>query len=517
MTDFTGVKSPAPWARVNRASKTCPTTGGKRAYIIMSARHHRSGECNPVPHCTLTPRITPKRFIVFAAAGLLGASLLGTSRPARAQDLSEGMILEDTEIGMTLNAFERPLLAFGNMAPDSVHIHMLVDNEINAFATQGNNMVIFTGLLLNSRNSGEVIGVMAHETGHIHGGHFIVTSKEMAGPNTISLLGTLLGIAAGALSGRPDLGMAVMMGSQRAALGEYLTFSRGIEAQADEFALQALQATHQSPRPLYDFFGRLKQEEQLYVSTANMDPYITNHPLTTDRMDVVKAAIDKSPYANAPLDPELERQYKRMIAKIYAFLKPQYATLQKYPEKDKSVEGRYARAIAYYRRSQFDKALPLVDSLLADVPKDPFFWQIKGDMLLSRSQIDPAVDAYKEALKALPDAPEILIAMAHAMIESHVEAYNADCQAALKHALAIDPENPEAWDLLATSYAATNNQGMSAYAAAERAMLEGQFGDVARYSNQAEKLLEKGTPTWYRLQDIKVSAQNALIDMKKRR
>jgi predicted Zn-dependent protease len=164
-----------------------------------------------------------------------------------------------------------------------------------------------------------------------------------------------------------------------------------------------------------------------------------------------------------------------------------------------------------------DKGLPLVDGLLTDMPKDPFFWQIKGDMLLSRSQIDPAVDAYKEALKSLPDAPEILIAMAHAMVESHTEAYNADCQAALKHALAIDPENPDAWDLLATSYAASNNPAMSAYSAAERAMLTGQFGDVARYSNQAEKLLEKGTPTWYRLQDIKVSAQNALHDMQKNR
>jgi predicted Zn-dependent protease len=138
-------------------------------------------------------------------------------------------------------------------------------------------------------------------------------------------------------------------------------------------------------------------------------------------------------------------------------------------------------------------------------------------MLLSRSKLDQAIDAYRQALKTLPNAPEILISMAHAMVESHVAAYSADCQAALKHALDIDPENPDAWDLLATSYADSNNAGMSAYAAAERAMLTGQFGDVARYSNQAEKLLEKGTPTWYRLQDIKVSAQNALEDMKKKR
>jgi predicted Zn-dependent protease len=464
-----------------------------------------------VPHAT-SKRL---RHILLGAACLAAVSLFGTSGPARAQDLPEGTLLEDTEIGMTLNAFEKPLAMAGNLNPDTIHLHIMVDDEINAFATQGNNMVIFTGLLFNSKNSGEVIGVMAHETGHIHGGHFIVTSQEMAGPNTISLLGTLLGLAAGALSGRPDLGMAVMMGGQRAAIGQYLTFSRGIEAQADEYAMFALNATHQSPKWLYDFFGRLKEEEQMYAQ--HIDPYLTNHPLTSERMDRVKAAMDTSPYANAPLDPEMERLYKRMIAKLYAFLKPQYATLQKYPETDKSVEARYARTIAYYRKSQFDKAMPLVDSLLTDNPKDPFFWQIKGDMLLSRSKLDQAIDAYRQALKTLPNAPEILISMAHAMVESHVAAYSADCQAALKHALDIDPENPDAWDLLATSYADSNNAGMSAYAAAERAMLTGQFGDVARYSNQAEKLLEKGTPTWYRLQDIKVSAQNALEDMKKKR
>ena len=448
-----------------------------------------------------------------AVLGLAAIATIGAGA-ARAQELPEGTMLSDTEIGMTLAAFGRPIFTAGGLDPNQIQLHMIVDDSINAFATRGNNMFLNTGLLLKSHNSNEVIGVMAHEAGHIAAGHTIVTAQDVAGPNTISLLSTLLGIAAGVATGKPDLGMAIMMGGQRAAIGQYLTFSRGVEAQADQFALKALQGSHQSAKGLYDFFDRLQGEEALYIS--HPDPYVSNHPITRDRMNAVQTSMESSPYTSQPPDPELERQYRRMVAKLYAFLKPQVATLQKYPEKDTSVEGRYARVIAYYRRSQFDKALPLVDGLIAEVPKDPFFWQIKGDMLLSRSQTEPAIEAYREALKVLPNATEIIVAMAHAMIESRQD-HAAEAQTALKHALVVDPENPEAWDLLATSYNRDNNPGLSAYAAAERAILTGQFGDVARYSNEAEKLLEKGTPTWYRLQDIKVLAQNALRDMKHRR
>ncbi len=441
--------------------------------------------------------------------------LIGTSGVTCAQDFSTGTVLSDTEIGATLQAYARPLLIAGGMQPDSVAIRMVVDDSMNAFATQGNNIYFHTGLLLRARNSNEVIGVMAHEIGHVAGGHVIMVASDMAAPNAISLLATLLGVAVGVASGNPEAGMAVLMGGQRAAIGSFLSFSRGQESRADQFALRVLNDTHQSARGLHDFFERLAGEERLV--TTNQDPYVRTHPLNRDRMTSIDAAMQMSRYTDVPLDPELERQHKRLIAKLFAFLKPQITTLQKYPESDKSIEGRYARAIAYYRRGQFDQAMPLVDSLLADAPKDPFFWQIKGDMQLSRSKVEDAVIAYREALKYLPDAPELLTSLAHASVESGKPEYAGEAQAALKRALAIDPENPTAWDMLARSYAQNNEVGLSAYAAAERAILLGQFGDVARYSNQAEKLLEKDTPTWYRLQDIKVLAQNYLREMRDKR
>lgn len=461
----------------------------------------------------LPPR--PRRLRRVLAVFFLGTALFATSEIGEAQEFQTGAFLSDTEIGATLQAYARPLLEAGGMRPDEVQIGMMVDDSINAFATQGNRIFFNTGLLLRAENANEVIGVMAHEIGHIAAGHVVMVASDMAAPNAISLLSTLLGVAVGVASGNPEAGMAVMMGGQRAAIGSYLSFSRGQEARADQFALKVLNDTQQSARGLRDFFERLAGEELLV--TDNQDPYVRSHPLNSDRRSAIEAAMVSSAYTNAPLDPELERQHRRMKAKLFAFLKPQITTFQRYPSTDKSIEARYARAIAYYRRGQFDQALPLVDGLIAETPKDPYFWQIKGDMQLSRAKVEDAIVAYREALKHLPEAPEILSALAHAAVESGKPEYAGEAQDALKRALLIDPENAGAWDLLARSYAQNDQPGLSAYAASERAILLGQFGDVARYSTQAEKLLEKDTPTWYRLQDIKILAQNYMREMRDKR
>lgn len=618
--------------------------------LLSLCRHFKAWKVSPLT--TIRPVSSVRR----ALALLIATTILTTSAvSARAQEFATGTVISDTEIEATLQAYARPILLAAGMPPDILAINMVVDDSINASATSGNRLFFNTGLILKADNSNEVIGVMAHEIGHVAGGHVVTAGDGSAAPTAISLLSTLLGVAAGIATGSPDLGIALMMGGQRAAIGEYLSFSRGVESRADQFALKALEGSKQSAEGLYTFFNRLAGEEQLITDRA--DPYVRTHPMSRDRMATIRAHIERSAFkkagaapaadtrpakpgdtivvasdhegvelksviadeltrmgfkvkdlgtatnisvdevvakavntqegkagvaisggdggggraASSPpgvrtvlandeaaaragreqnnanvlsvgarvMDPEqarklmkafldtpfqdsnpvpdLEERHQRMVAKLYAFLKPQFATLQRYPESNVSVPARYARTVAYYRRGQFDKSIPLVDGLLKDRPKDPFFWQIKGDMQLSRGKPDEAITAYREALKYMPNASEILNAKAHAMIESANPAYAAEAEETLKRSAALDPENAYTWDLMARGYALYGDQGMSAYAAAEKAMLIGQFGDVARYTMQADKLLEKGTPTWYRLQDIKITAQNHMREMKERR
>ena len=440
------------------------------------------------------------------------SSVIGSSGPAAAQGLN---IIRDTEIEMFLKEWAKPAFVAGGLTPESITIRLINDDSLNAFVTQGNQMFIHTGLLMAAKNSNEVIGVMAHETGHIVGGHAVTFSDDVAAATTTAMLATLLGVVAGVASGNPDVGLALALGGQGTAQRLLFTFSRGQESRADQFAITALQQTEQSPKGLYDFFNRLAGQEMLI--SDRQDPYVRTHPLTRERMDAVSFAVQNSPFTSKPPNPEFEKQYRRTIAKLFAFLKPQMTTFQKYPEADKSPEARYAQSIAFYRRGQLKESIPIIDGLLKEFPNDAYFWELKGQMLFENGRLEESVKAYRESNRLLPDSALILVAMSHAMVETGDPDYAKEAQGALKKALAQDPEDPFAWDLAAKSYLQTNEPGLSAYAAAERALLLGQFGDVVRYSRESERLLEKGTPTWYRLQDIKVSAQNSLQELLERR
>ncbi|MDG2243835.1 MAG: M48 family metalloprotease [Rhodospirillaceae bacterium] len=424
-------------------------------------------------------------------------------------------LIRDTEIEQTIQAYANPILETAGLPPKSVTIRIIADNSLNAFVTTGNRMFLNTGTLMAANSSSEIIGVIAHETGHLVGGHTVTFSDQMEAALRTTLLTTLLGVAAGVATGNADLGMAVALGGQGTAQRQVLAFSRGQESSADQFALKALDQTEQSAEGLYKFFERISGQELLI--TDRQDPYVRTHPLTRNRMTSIRAHIDQSSYSEIAPNEELEEKHRRMVAKLYSFLKPQKSTLQKYPESDVSLPARYARSVAHYRRGRLDLSVPLIDGLIEEDPDDPYFWELKGQMLLENGRIPEAITAYKEATRLLPFAPLILVAQAHAMVESGDPAFTQETQDALRIALQVDPNDIFAWNLSAKSYAINNQLGMSAYAAAERALLLGQFGDVVRFTLKAEEELPTGTPIWVRLQDLKTVARNYIEDQRNRR
>ena len=423
-------------------------------------------------------------------------------------------LIRDTEIENTIQAYARPIFEAADLPAQTVTIRIIADNSLNAFVTTGNRMFLNTGTLVAANSSAEVIGVIAHETGHIIGGHAVTFSDQMEAALTTTLLTTLLGVAAGVATGNTDLGMAVALGGQGTAQRQILAFSRGQESSADQFALKALDESEQTAEGLYRFFERISGQELLI--TDRQDPYIRTHPLTRNRMSSIRAHIEQSEFSDNPPDPVLEERHQRMVAKLYSFLKPQRSTLQKYPETNTSLPARYARSVAYYRRGRLDLAVPLIDGLIEERPEDPYFWELKGQMLFENGHIPEAIEAYQVSQRLLPYAPLILVAMAHAMVESGDPAYVVETQNALRIALQEDPNDIFAWDLSAKSYAINDQPGLSAYAAAERALLLGQFGEVVRFARKAEEELVTGTPAWVRLQDIKAVTRNYMDDMRSR-
>lgn len=432
-----------------------------------------------------------------------------------AQQSQRRSFIRDAEVENTIRAYAAPLFQAAGLDPDGVRIHLINDSSLNAFVAGGQNLFLHTGLLIRSENASQVIGVIAHETGHIAGGHLVRIQDAAGNAGTEALMGMLLGAALGAASGRGDVGAAVMMGSQEAAMRNLLAFSRTQEASADQAGLSYLEATHQTAKGLLEFFDILGDQELLVA--ARQDPYVRTHPLTRDRVANVRQFVNNSPWSNAPIRPEFAEMHRRMRAKLFAFLEPPVRTFQRYKESDNSLESRYARAIAAYRKPDLATALPLIDGLIAERPNDPYFRELKGQMLFENGRGSEAIEPYRKAVELLPDSPLMKLQLAQVEVEQEDPALLDDATRNLTQTVRTEPDNHTAWRLLSIAHARSGNEGMAAYAMAEQSLLEGNAANAAFHAGKAERLLPRSGPVWLRLQDIKEAASQAKASEKRGR
>ncbi len=396
------------------------------------------------------------------------------------------------------------------MDPAAIRINLIIDPTLNAYVAGGQNIFFHTGLLIRSENPGQLIGVMAHETGHIAGGHLIRSTDAMANASTEAILATLLAAAAGAASGRGDAAMAMALGGNELAMRNLLAFSRSQEQQADQMAMRFLDDTHQSGRGLVEFFEILGDQEALV--SARQDPYVRTHPLTRDRVAFVRNAVDLSPYAKTPWPPEWIEMHRRMKAKLFAFIEPPIRTFQRYKETDTSIEARYARAVAAYRKPDLTMALGLIDGLIKERPNDPYFWELKGQMLFENARGAEAIEPYRKAVGLLPDNALLRIALGQILIESEDASKLVEAETHLTAAVNREPEDLFAWQQLAIAFGRDGKEGMAAYALAEHYMLAGKLSEALFHANKAEQLLGKQGSVWLRIQDIKERASQVKAD-----
>ena len=438
-----------------------------------------------------------------------GVLMLGMFLMPSTQLLAQGRtsfsIVRDAEVENILRAFATPLFKAAGIPPESVTIYLVNDPSLNAFVTNGPRLFVHTGLLTRSESADQVIGVLAHEIGHIAGGHVVRFRDAYESASTGALIGTLLGVAAAAASGRGDVGAAVAMGSSHLAERNILSYSRAQESAADQAGLSYLDKTKQSARGLLDFMKSMEGDELLI--TEKQDPYAKTHPLTRERIDAIEAFVARSPNSVVQTSPALVEMHQRMRGKLIGFLGTPSNTLRQYAAHDPRIEARYARTIALYRKPDMQQAVPAVDSLIAEQPKDPYFRELKGQMLFENGRVKEAVAPYKEAVRLLPNSALLRIGLAQAEIETGDPALIKDAQLHLNRAMTIERGSAFAWRLLAVAYGKQNDQGMSAYALAEYSMQAGNLLEALQHAKRAESLLTKNTPAWLRTQDIKRQAQ----------
>ncbi|MDE2228933.1 MAG: M48 family metalloprotease [Alphaproteobacteria bacterium] len=433
----------------------------------------------------------------FKAVCLLLAASVMLVQQAAADDNSPNLI-RDVETETMLRTFEMPVWRAAGLDPNALHFYIVQDPQLNSFVAGGQNIFMNTGTIERAERPNELVGITAHETGHIAGGHLARFQAEMKDATIKAIIAMVVGGAAAVAGGQPGGIGGAMAGGEGVGERSFLSFSVAQEGAADHAALSFLDKTHQSSKGLLDFFDILEPEELL--SAARQDPYLRTHPLTSERIDYVRQHVAHSPYTNNPDPPQWIAMLNNVKAKLHGFLDPPAETLAKYPASDKSVPARYARTIAYYRIPELDKALAEIDGLIHDEPNNPYFWELKGQILFDNGRVAEAVAPYQRAV-ALNDAPLMRVELAQVELETNDPALLPKALAQLSSAVAFESDNPDAWHFLAIAYGRSNNIGMAALSLAEEGMANGDYKTAIQQAQRARKLLPAG-PQRQRAQDI---------------
>ncbi len=444
------------------------------------------------------------------AALLLLVFLLALAPTAQAQRIR---LISDAEIENTIRTFGAPLFALAGLEPASVRVYIVNDHSLNAFVAGGQRIFLNTGLLLASDSANQVIGVIAHETGHLAGGHLAATQQALRNASAQSIIAMVLGAAA-AVAGQGQVGQAVLAGGSSAATSGFLRYSRIQEGAADQAALGFLDQSGQSARGLLEFFEKLGDQEALL--TESQDPYVRSHPLNRERIATVRAHVAASPLSDRPDTADNVERHARMIAKLRGFLSPHEA-LRIYKAQDQSLPARYARAIAHHKLRAGREAEAEIDALLAMRPDDAFFHELKGQMLLENGRVADAVPSYRRAVALAPEEILLRIGLAQALVNTETREGAREAVEVMETIIRHERDNPTAWHWLALGYARDERIGMAALATAERYMLTGRLREALGQANRALKLLEEGSAAHLRADDIRNAAEQAMKLQEERR
>jgi len=389
-------------------------------------------------------------------------------------------LISDEETEQFLARQLRPVFKAADIPFNRNNIYIVNDDSLNAFVGDGNNMFVHTGTLMKANDENEIAGVLAHETGHIMGGHILRQKIKLQNMQQISLASMLAAGAAAAATGRADAAIAIMMGTQSSMLNAMLAYQVEEERSADESAVKLLQKTEQSPAGMRNFMKKIDRQNRLNGIAEN--PYFRTHPVTAERISFLNNAVRQSPFP-APTHPGNE--FLRIKAKLSAFMEEPRKVLQKYPPSDKSTPARYAQAIVFFRMLKLNQSLKILNELIAEEPENPYFHELKGQIFMETGKIKPARTEYQKALSLLPNSALFQINLAQAVLEDNPNRNELEHTAEILNKSLLQRPDTYGWLLLSRAYGGLNDAANSNYAAAEYSLRIGAAETARRQANTA--------------------------------
>ena len=434
------------------------------------------------------------------------ALILASLIPLRAA-LAQGTItiVRDAEIETLMRDYARPILAAAGISGNAGEIILVNDRSFNAFVADGQRIFINLGAIMQTETPNELIGVIAHEAGHIHGGHLARLRQEIRNAQILSVASMLLGGAAAVGAsrgniGNPGAGVAgIVGGGADMAQRTLLAYQRSEEMAADQAAVRFLNATGQSPMGMISVFRRFADEAMF---RSNLDPYMMSHPLPQERISQLERLVAQSPYRNRQDSAQLQARHDLARAKIFGFAERPETVLRRYPPSDNSLASRYARAIVAHRSGRMRDAIGLMDELIRAQPQNAYFHELRGQILLESANPRDAVISLRRAVELAPNATPIRTRYGEALLATGNAADLERAIEQLRRVIRQEPEVPDAYRPLAMAYGRTGQIGRAELAIAQHYFYAGDIRMAQNQAHRAMNSLVEGTPEWLRAKDI---------------
>jgi len=432
--------------------------------------------------------------------------------PALAEPEKGPPIIRDAEAEQLLREYTRPILRTAGLEKQNIQVVILNEKGFNAFVADGRRIFINYGALMQSDTPNQIIGVLAHETGHLAGGHLSKLREQLAQAQTQMIIAMLLGagaMVAGARSGSSNSGLAnagaaAIAGPQEMIRRTLISYVRQQEENADRAGVKFLTATGQSAKGMYETFRRFTNESLFAARDA--DPYLHSHPMPAERVAALEELARSSPYWDKKDDPALQLRHDMVRAKVSAFMERQDTVYRRYPPSNDSLPARYARAIATYLHGDLRSALAQIDGLIQVQPNNPYFYEVRGQALLEGGKPAEAIAPLRKALQLSNNAPLIEMLLGQALVATDNKAYTGEAIAILRSAVARETEAPLGYTQLAMAYGRKGDFAQADLASAQAAFLRGDNKTARELASRAKTRFAIGTPGWVKADDI-VSAK----------
>lgn len=459
------------------------------------------------PRSRLRPRLTASRAIALLAAG----SVVAAGGPTRAQnDSTRGLpIIRDAEIEQLLRDYTAPILKVAGLSRQNIQIVIINDRTFNAFVADGRRIFVNVGALMQAKTPNELIGVFAHETGHLAGGHLARMREELARAQTSAIIAMLAGLGAAvagattrgsAADNAGQLGMAALTAPGSVLAHTLLAYQRAQEEQADKAGVKFLTETAQSPKGMYDTFKRFADE--VVYQSRYIDPYLQSHPMPQERVAALEQLAKTSPYWEKKDPPALQLRHDLMRAKLSGFIERPDTVLRRYPSADTSLQARYARAIATYRHADLRTALLQIDELSRSDPRNPYFLELKGQALVENGRAAEAVAPLRQAAELAPNATPIRVLLAEALVATNDPKAATEAIPLLRVAITREPDMPDGYNQLALAYGEKGDYAEADLASAQAALARGDVKTARELAARAKTRFATGSPGWVRADDI---------------